>query len=105
MFVPAEAYSDDIDADSTKVRFFLNYVHEDGTMKEDAAIVGGTTHEKAMTKMYVGRKTFPFANFSKSVFFGKEKQDADCVRLRVQANVSAKRLSTSLVRCELIRLF
>lgn len=90
VFVPAEAYSDDIDADSTKVRFFLNYVHEDGTMKEDAAIVGGTTHEKAMTKMYVGRKTFPFANFSKSVFFGKEKQDADCVRLRVQANVSAK---------------
>lgn len=68
----------------------MNYVHEDGTMKEDAAIVGGTTHEKAMTKMYVGRKTFPFANFSKSVFFGKEKQDADCVRLRVQANVSAK---------------
>ena len=90
VFVPAEAYSDDIAADSTKVRFFLNYVHEDGTMKEDAAIEGGTTNGKAMTKMYVGRKTFPFANFSKSAFSGEENQDADCVRLRVQTNVSAK---------------
>lgn len=89
VFAPAQAYVEDATADSTRVHFYLNYVHEDGTMKEDKVIAGGITHGTTMTKMYVGRFTFPFANFSSSAFTGEEKQDDDCVRLRVQTDVSA----------------
>lgn len=89
VFAPAEAYVADAAADSTRVRFFLNYVHEDGKMQEDAAIAGTITHGKGMTRMHVGRFTFPFANFSASEFSGTSSQDTDCVKLRVQANVAA----------------
>ena len=97
VFAPSEAYVEDATADSTRVRFYLNYVHEDGKMKEDAVINGAVTKGKGMTKMFVKRITLPFANFSDSRFSGSQEQDADCVRLRVQANVSASE-TTKLTR-------
>lgn len=97
VFAPAEAYSKGTTPDSTRVRFYLNYVHEDGKMREDAAINGTITHGEAMTKMYVGQVTLPYANFSKTVFSGDDTQDADCVRLRVQTNVAASE-TTKLTR-------
>lgn len=89
VFAPAGAYSAEATADSTRVRFYLNYVHEDGRMHEDPVINGTITNGRAMTKMFVGRITLPFANFSSSVFDGDQAQDDDCVRLRVQTNVAA----------------
>lgn len=89
VFAPAEAYSAEATPDSTRVRFYLNYVHEDGRMHEDAAINGTVTNGRAMTKMFVGRITLPYANFSSSVFDGDQTQDDDCVRLRVQTNVAS----------------
>ncbi|MGM9710252.1 MAG: fasciclin domain-containing protein [Prevotella sp.] len=99
VFVPAEAVDGGV-ADSTRVQFFLNYVHEDGTMKEDAAITNTTgfvTNGKSMTKMHVGRFKFPFANFTDSRFKGSQSQDDDCVRLRVQTSVPANE-TTKLTR-------
>lgn len=89
VFAPAEAYSAEATPDSTRVRFYLNYVHEDGRMHEDAAINGTVTNGRAMTKMFVARITLPYANFSSSVFDGDQTQDDDCVRLRVQTNVAS----------------
>ena len=89
VFAPACAYMDGVAADSTKVNFYLNYVHEDGRMYEDEVIeASAPTHGSTMTKMYVGRVTFPYANWSASPFAGEETQDDDCVKLRVQANVA-----------------
>lgn len=89
VFAPAEAYVKGATADSTRVQFYLNYVHTDGKMKEDAVIAGSETHGTGMTKMYVGRFTFPFANFTDSRFQEGTTQDEDCVRLRVQTSVPA----------------
>ena len=75
-------------ADSTKVNFYLNYVHEDGKMYEDAVIGGPMpTHGETMTKMFVTQIELPYANYSESPFEGPLTQDDDCVKLRVQANV------------------
>lgn len=87
VFAPAQAYSADATPDSTRVRFYINYVHEDGGMREDPVINGTVTNGTAMTKMFITRVTLPYANFSSSVFDGDKTQDDDCVRLRVQANV------------------
>lgn len=89
VFAPAEALSDGVTADSTRVNFYLNYVHEDGQMTEDAVINGGITNGTGMTMMYVTRITFPFSNFSESAFTGSETQDDDCVRLRIQTSVAS----------------
>lgn len=89
VFAPAEAYVEGSAADSTRVRFYINYVHADGKMKEDPVIDGSVTNGTGMTKMKVGTFTFPFANFTGSRFTETGGQDEDCVRLRVQANVSA----------------
>ena len=97
VFAPSEAYVEDATADSTRVRFYLNYVHEDGKMKEDAVINGTITKGKGMTRMFVKRITLPYANYSASRFTGSQQQDPDCVRLRVQANVSASE-TTKLTR-------
>lgn len=92
-FAPAAAYAEGVAADSTKVRFFVNYVHEDGRMYEESAAEAETeTHGEGMTLLKVGRFTFPFANYSSSPFSpatSASKQDDDCVRLRVQTNVTA----------------
>jgi len=93
VFAPAEAYSEGVEADSTRVRFFINYVHENGKMSEDAAITGGITSGNSMTKMFVTRISFPFSNFSQSVFDEGDEQDNDCVRLRVQTTVAASETS------------
>ncbi len=88
VFAPACAYMEGVEADSTKVNFYLNYVHEDGRMYEDEVIAGATpTHGSIMTKMFVTQIKLPYANYSGTPFTGPEKQDNDCVRLRVQANV------------------
>lgn len=89
VFAPAAAYMDGVKADSVRVNFFLNYVHEDGKMKEDAAISGTITNGNRMTKMFVKQITFPFSNYSLSPFAGPATQDKDCVKIRVQANVAA----------------
>lgn len=89
VFAPAAAYTEEATADSTRVRFYLNYVHADGSMKEDAVINGTITNGNKMTRMLVGQLTLPFANYSASIFTGDETQDDDCVRLRVQTNVAA----------------
>jgi hypothetical protein len=88
IFAPANAYMADVAVDSTRVNFYLNYVHADGKMYEDKVISGGITHGRTMTKMYVGRVEFPFSNYSLSPFSGNETQDDDCVKLRVQTNVA-----------------
>jgi hypothetical protein len=97
VFAPATAYMTGVSADSVRVNFFLNYVHADGTMKEDAAIVGSITNGHKMTKMFVKQILLPYSNYSTSPFSGPEKQDADCVKLRIQANVSASE-TTKLTR-------
>lgn len=91
VFAPAEAYTATATADSTRVNFYMNYVHDDGTMKEDPVINGVVTSGRGMTKMYVGRFAFPFANFCGSKFssISANKQDDDCVRLRIQTNVNS----------------
>lgn len=88
VFAPAGAYMEGVAADSTKVNFYLNYVHEDGRMYEDAVIAGPMpTHGETMTKMFVTQIELPYANYSESPFEGPLTQDDDCVKLRVQANV------------------
>ena len=95
VFAPAAAYVDDAEPDSTRVNFFMNYVHEDGRMYEDAVIKGGVTNGTRMTKMFVTRIMLPFANFSKSRFQGLGKQQLDdCVRIRIQTNVAANETTT-----------
>lgn len=89
IFAPAEASSEGVAADSTRVNFYLNYVHEDGQMTEDAVINGGVTLGTGMTRMYVTRITFPYSNFSLSQFDGDATQDDDCVRLRIQTSVAS----------------
>ena len=93
IFAPAEAYVAGTAADSTRVQFYLNYVHEDGRMHEDAVIAGGVTSGSTMTRMHVGRFKFPYANFSDSRFATATAQDDDCVRLRVQTSVPASETS------------
>ena len=97
VFAPAEAYVAGATADSTRVNFYLNYVHEDGKMHEDAVINGGITQGTGMTKMLVTRIKLPFANFTASRFERGESQADDCVRLRVQTNVPASE-TTRLAR-------
>lgn len=97
VFAPASAYMTGVNADSVRVNFYLNYVHEDGTMKEDPVINGSITHGDKLTKMFVKQITLPFSNYSASPFTGPVKQDADCVKVRVQASVSATE-TTKLTR-------
>lgn len=92
-FVPLESYEVG-KADTTKVRFTLNYVHEDGKMHEDPVIskdpISGevyTTNPRGMTKLLVAKGfKFPFANFTNSRF--EEKTQRINVLLKVQTNVS-----------------
>ncbi|HET9571825.1 MAG TPA: fasciclin domain-containing protein [Bacteroidales bacterium] len=97
VFAPASAYMTGVTADSVRVNFFLNYVHADGTMKEDAVISGSITNGYKMTKMFVKQIVLPFSNYSASPFSGPKKQDADAMKLRIQANVGATE-TTKLTR-------
>lgn len=88
VFVPSCAYMEGVAADSTKVNFYLNYVHEDGKMYEDPVIEAPMpTNGSSMTKMFVTQIELPYSNYSDSPFVGPQTQDDDCVKLRVQANV------------------
>ncbi|MBP1540982.1 MAG: fasciclin domain-containing protein [Prevotella sp.] len=103
---------------STRLRFYLRYVHEDGTLKEDAAITtpvdyGGTQTPKAIdstnpefitdarnvNKMLVARNfRFPFANFTNSIFQSSEVDVPITAFLRVEGNVTTAAALTQYER-------
>ncbi len=93
-FAPACAFDSLATADSTKVRFYINYVHEDGSMKEDSQITtdpdGNTfvTKGSTMTHFCVAKGfEFPFANYTASPFTETRQQTTN-VKVRVSTNVS-----------------
>lgn len=97
VFAPPQANSSDVASDSTRVNFYINYVHEDGTMREDPVINGGVTKANSMTNMFVTRIKFPYSNFSGTAFSKNQEYADDCVRLRIQTNV-AKDETTKMTR-------
>lgn len=94
---------------STKLNFYLAYVHEDGTLKEDAAIktpsdYKGTqtptpiddtnpefiTHPKEVDKMLVARNfKFPYANYTASPFASDLEDLLTTAYLRVECVVTS----------------
>jgi hypothetical protein len=109
VFAPQCAFDSLDTADSTKVQFFLNYVHEDGTMAEDAAIksyngVDFVTNGSTMTKFLVAKDfTFPYANYASSPFSEGNNQTTN-VKVRVMTNVKAGETSryTRIMRIDYI---
>lgn len=100
---------------STRLKFYLRYVHEDGTLKEDAAITtpvdyAGTqtptpidsetppfiTDAKNVNKMLIARNfRFPYANYSVSAFQSSSVEIPVTAFLRVETDVtSASALAT-----------
>ena len=93
---------------STRLKFYLRYVHEDGTLKEDAAIVtpvdfGGTqtptpidankpafvTDAHNVNKMLIARNfRFPFANYTASAFQSATVDMPVTAFLRVESDVT-----------------
>ena len=110
--VPASAQDTSlIDSDrllSTRLKFYLRYVHEDGTLKEDAAIstpvdYGGTqtptviddtkpafvTDAKKVNKMLIAKNfRFPFANYTISAFQPTTVDMPVTAFLRVESDVT-----------------
>ncbi len=93
-FAPACAFDSLATADSTKVRFYVNYVHEDGTMKEDTQITTDPdgepfiTHGTTMTRFCVAKAfEFPYANYTDSPFAESREQTTN-VKVRVVTNVT-----------------
>lgn len=94
---------------STRLKFYLRYVHEDGTLKEDAAIVtpcdyGGTqtptpidsekpafiTSANSINKMLIARNfRFPFANYTTSAFQSAAVDVPVTAFLRVESDVTS----------------
>lgn len=91
---PPQAYDSLAAEEVTKLQFYLNYVHADGSMKEDAAIrtMDGTefiTNGRGMTRFLVAKEfTFPFANYTTSPFSETDKQTVN-VKIRIMTNVRA----------------
>lgn len=93
---------------STRLKFYLRYVHEDGTLKEDAAIAtpvdfNGTqsptvidsskpafiTDSKNVSKMLVARNfRFPYANYTTSAFHTSTIDTPVTAFLRVETDVT-----------------
>ncbi|MBQ2968959.1 MAG: fasciclin domain-containing protein [Bacteroidaceae bacterium] len=93
---------------STRLKFYLRYVHEDGTLKEDAAIstpvdYGGTqtpvpiddskpafvTDAKNVNKMLIAKNfRFPFANYTVSRFQSSTAEMPVTAFLRVETDVT-----------------
>ncbi len=117
--VPASAQDTSlIDSESlrsTRLKFYLRYVHEDGTLKEDAAITtpvdyAGTqtptpidskkpafvTDAKNVNKMLIARNfRFPYANYNISAFQPSSVETPVTAFLRVETDVtSASALAT-----------
>ena len=98
VFAPGLARDATHPGDSTRVRFYLNYVHEDGTMHEDDVIDTDPetgqefiTNGQKMTRFLVARNfRFPYANVNMS-----EDEDLEttrqetAVKIRLQTNVAA----------------
>lgn len=94
---------------STKLKFYLTYVHEDGTLKEDVAIstpseYGGTQNptpiDKAspafitdahdVNKMLVAKEfKFPYANYTSSPFSDASTEQITTAYLRVECAVTS----------------
>lgn len=97
VFAPITARDASSAADSTRVRFYLNYVHSDGNMYEDDVISNNPetgkefiTDGKKMTKMLVAKNfIFPMANVNMSVNSKlATTSQAATVKLRMQTNVA-----------------
>jgi uncharacterized surface protein with fasciclin (FAS1) repeats len=93
---------------STRLKFYLRYVHEDGTLKEDAAITtpvdfGGSqtptpidsekpafvTDARNVNKMLIARNfRFPFANYTASAFQSTSVDVPVTAFLRVESDVT-----------------
>lgn len=93
---------------STRLRFYLRYVHEDGSLKEDAVIstpvdFGGTqtpkpiddakppfvTDARQVNKMLIARNfRFPFANYTASAFQSSSVDMPVTAFLRVESDVT-----------------
>ncbi len=110
--VPASAVDTSlVDSDvlrSTRLRFYLRYVHDDGSLKEDAAIstpvdFGGTqtptpideaqppfvTDARKVNKMLIARNfRFPFANYTASAFRSSSVDMPVTAYLRVESDVT-----------------
>lgn len=110
--VPASAQDTSlIDSDrllSTRLKFYLRYVHEDGVLKEDAAITtpvdySGTqtptpidamnpafiTDAKNVSKMLIAKNfRFPFANYTASAFQSSTVDTPVTAFLRVETDVT-----------------
>ena len=110
--VPASAVDTSlIDSDklrSTRLKFYLRYVHEDGSLKEDAAIAtpvdfNGTqtptpidatnpafiTDARNVNKMLIARNfRFPFANYTASAFQSATVDMPVTAFLRVESDVT-----------------
>ena len=96
------------DLRSTRLKFYLRYVHEDGSLKEDAAIstpvdFDGTqtptpidttkpafvTDARQVNKMLIARNfRFPFANFTASAFQSSTTEIPTTAFLRVESDVT-----------------
>jgi hypothetical protein len=98
VFAPQCAFDSLAVNDITKVQFFINYVHEDGTMCEDNAIknydgIEFVTNGSAMTKFLVVKDfVFPYANYTSSPFSESNIQTTN-VKVRVMTNVKASETS------------
>lgn len=93
---------------STRLRFYLRYVHEDGNLKEDAVIATPTdfaggqtptpidatkpafiTDARRVNKMLIARNfRFPFANYSTSAFKPSSEDVPTTAFLRVESDVT-----------------
>ncbi len=98
VFAPGQARDAVYQGDSTRVNFYLNYVHEDGTMHEDAVIsadpeTGRTfvTNGNEMTRFLVAKNfRFPYANINMSEDEELETTTQEtAVKIRIQTNVAA----------------
>lgn len=96
VFAPITARDESGVPDSTKVMFYLNYVHDDGKMYEDKAITADPengaafiTSGSGMTKMLVAKNfEFPFANINMTVNSKLTTvTQPTTVKLRIQTNV------------------
>ena len=98
VMAPGLAHDATHQGDSTRVRFYLNYVHEDGTMHEDDVIEADpltgmpfVTNGRAMTRFLIAHHfRFPYANvnMSEDEELPTTSQEP-AVKLRMQTNVAA----------------
>jgi hypothetical protein len=89
VFAPAMAFDEGAAPDSTKVQFYLNYVHTDGSMKEDAAITSDPVTGKNFVTKGTGMTRFLIAKGFEFPYANASDDQIPAVRLRVRTNVAA----------------